>query len=99
MLCMYATGSLNCSAVGLYVGASCRPNMRCGFGGRLFGALRPLRSTVDRSSGAALRALKGIVFTFAPFADTAASPMRDRDGPPSDMPPSVATRNVVIVAP
>jgi hypothetical protein len=54
---------------------------------------------VDRSSGAALRALKGIVFTFAPFADTAAPPMRDREGPPSDMPPSVATRNVVIVAP
>jgi len=102
---MYATGSLNCSAVGLYVGASCKPNMRWGLGGRLFGALCPLRSTVAKSSGAALRALKGMVLTpfgCAPFAEgVAIPPMRDRgaEGPPSDMPPSVATRKVVIVAP
>ena len=75
--------------------------MRWGFGGRLFGALCPLRSTVSRSSGGALRALKGIVgapFGCAPLAG-AIPPMRDRAGPPSDVPPSVATRNVVIVAP
>jgi hypothetical protein len=49
-----------------------------------------------------LRALKGIVFTLldcVPFAGGATPPMRDREGPASDMLLSVATRNVVIVAP
>lgn len=73
--------------------------MRCVFGGRLFGALCPLRSTVDKSSGAALRALKGMALTLAPLAVVTAPPMRDRESGPSDMPPSVATRNVVVVAP
>lgn len=79
--------------------------MRWGLGGRLFGALTPLRSTVARSSGAALRALKGIMFAAlgcAPFAGGIATPpMRDlgAEGPPSDTPLSVATRNVVMVAP
>jgi hypothetical protein len=79
--------------------------MRFGFGGGLFGAPCPLRSTVARSSAWALRALRGIVtspFGSAPITDgIAAPPIRDLGAasPPSDAPLSDATRNVVIVAP
>ena len=57
---MYSIGSLNSSSVGRKVGASCRP---CGLT-RLFVSRTasgwPRLSTVDMSSGGALRALKGM---------------------------------------
>jgi hypothetical protein len=105
MLWIYATGSLNCSAVGRYVGDSRRPKRRFCFGGWLFGAPWSLRSTVARSSGAALRALKGIVptpFSCAPLiTGIAIPPILDFGAPepPSKDTLSVATRKVVIVAP
>jgi hypothetical protein len=106
MLLMYWTGSLNCSVVGRYVGASCRPNMRFGFGGWLLGAPWCLRSTVARSSGCALRALRGMgtmPFDCAPVTTggIAIPPILDLDAgdAPSCDPISPATRKVVIVAP
>ena len=105
MLWMYWTGSLNCSEVGRYVGASCKPNMRFGLGGWLIGAPWPLRSTVARSNGCALRALKGITVTplcSAPLpGGIATPPILDLDAPrpPSDDALSAATRKVVIVGP
>lgn len=64
ILAMYWNGSLNSSSVGRYVGASSRPNMRFGRGG-ISGLGTPgrLRSTVWRSSGGALRALRGMFCT------------------------------------
>lgn len=64
---IYSIGSLNSSSVGQNVGASCNPNRRPDFdtSRASFGA--PLRSTVERHKGWALRALKGIVIF--PFCD------------------------------
>jgi hypothetical protein len=69
------------------------------------GAPKPLRSTVARSSGCALRALKGIVtmpFGCAPFVGCIAMPPildLGAGDAPSSIPLSAATRKVVIVAP
>jgi hypothetical protein len=62
ILRMYSIGSLNSSSVGKYVGASGMPNNLFFFGcsGGMFGW--PLRSTVDRSSGSARRALRGMAW-------------------------------------
>lgn len=56
----YSIGSRNSSSVGMYVGASLIPNIRLVLvlSGRSVGC--PRRSTVDRSSGSARRALNGI---------------------------------------
>jgi hypothetical protein len=104
ILCIYWTGSLNSSAVGLYVGASSSPNIRFYFGGSLFGAPCPLRSTVDISSGCALRALRGMLPTplcATGIAGIGMPPILDfgAAGPSGGIPFVAATRKVVMVAP
>lgn len=59
ILRMYSKGSLNSSSVGRNVGASCKPWGRIRLLGSRGALGCPRRSTVDRSRGADLRALKG----------------------------------------
>lgn len=59
---MYATGSLNSSSVGRKVGASGMPWGRTRFVGSRGALGWPRRSTVDKSRGADLRALKGTLW-------------------------------------
>lgn len=70
---IYTNGSLNSSIVGRYVGASCRPCGRIFLAVSLLAVGWPRRSTLDRSSGADLMALRctgagALPFAAAPFA-------------------------------
>ena len=61
---IYSIGSRNSSSVGLNVGASGRPNSRCGCVRSTAWSGPPLRSTVDRSIASARRALSGMAWLF-----------------------------------